>query len=187
MSPLDVLLDKEAGEMLAEDLIDGVALDALAAGVPGDDVAVGVQHIDGIIVHAFDDGPYLLVLAAKLILHGPLLGRIADKAEYDRAGRRLHRLEHDVHRKLGAIPAQAEQVQGRAHLSRARVGVVVFAVTGVVAPEALRDQGLDAHPDQFGLLIAEQFRRTRVRATDKPGGVRDKNRVWGKREQIVQH
>ena len=129
----------------------------------------------------------LLVLRRSCILHGPLLGRIADKAEHDRAGRRRHRLEHDVHRKLGAILAQAEQIHGRAHLPRARVGVVVFAVTGVVAPEALRDQGLDAHPDQFGLGITEEFRRTRVRATDHPGGVRDKNRVWGKREQIVQH
>ncbi len=50
----DVLRRVEAGEVLADDLAVGVALDALAAGIPAADVAVRIEHVDGVVGNAAD-------------------------------------------------------------------------------------------------------------------------------------
>src|SRR6478672_11947815 len=44
----------EAREMLADDLIGGVALDALGTGVPGCNTSLGIEHEDGIIDNRLD-------------------------------------------------------------------------------------------------------------------------------------
>ncbi len=53
---LHIFLRKEAREVQAEHLVGLVSLDALCAGVPGEDVAVAVQQIDGVLADALDDG-----------------------------------------------------------------------------------------------------------------------------------
>ena len=96
------------------------------------------------------------------------------------------RLEHDVDRKLRAILAQAIQVHGRAHLARPGMGIVVFAMAGMAAAEARRNQVLNGLPEQLALGVTKQFRRARVGATDDALGVRDKNRIGRHIEQVLQ-
>ena len=54
---LDGLLRVEAGEVLADDLVGLVALDPLGPGVPGGDVALRVEHEDGVVLDALDQQP----------------------------------------------------------------------------------------------------------------------------------
>ena len=56
----------------------------------------------------------------------------------------------------------------------------------MVPAEALRNKILNRLPVKFRLCVTEKFRRTRVRATDHPIGIRDKNRVGRNLEQILQ-
>ena len=74
----------------------------------------------------------------------------------------------------------------RAHLPRPGVRVVVFAMAGMAPAKALRHQVFDGLPEQLRLRVTKQFRRTRVRATDHPFGIRDKNRVGRNIKQILQ-
>ncbi|HTH98092.1 MAG TPA: hypothetical protein VL574_11805, partial [Stellaceae bacterium] len=45
------------GEMLADDLAGRIALEALCAGVPADDNAAGIDHVDGIVGDRLDQKP----------------------------------------------------------------------------------------------------------------------------------
>src|SRR5690242_264758 len=58
----------EDGEVPADDLVGGVLVDALGAGVPRGDAPVGVEHEDGVVGDAVDD-------AAKAV--GVLRGLVA--------------------------------------------------------------------------------------------------------------
>ena len=119
--------------MQAQHLVWRVALDALCAGIPCQDVALAIQQIDGIFADALDDGAEAEVLGAQLLLRGALLGDVADEAEHCGTGTGFHRLEHDVDGKLGAVLAQAEEIERRAHLPSARVSRVVLAMAGMAA------------------------------------------------------
>ena len=44
----------EAGEMLADDLVGGIALEPLRTRIPADHHAVGIQHVDGIVGNALN-------------------------------------------------------------------------------------------------------------------------------------
>ena len=76
----------EAREVLADDLVGAVALDALGAGVPGRDVAVGVEHEDRVVLDALDQqAEALLALPQRLLVLAPL-GQVAgDFREADAA------------------------------------------------------------------------------------------------------
>ena len=51
----------EARKVLADDLVGSVSLEALGAGVPGENVAVGIQHENRIVPHALDEQPEALL------------------------------------------------------------------------------------------------------------------------------
>jgi hypothetical protein len=53
---LAVFLREEAREVPANDLLRRIALDAFAAGIPGDDGAVPIEQVNGVVADAFDDG-----------------------------------------------------------------------------------------------------------------------------------
>ena len=55
-----ILVGVKDGEMLADDLIGGIALEATRAGVPRGDDAIGVQHEHGIIRDRLDEEPEAL-------------------------------------------------------------------------------------------------------------------------------
>src|SRR5215204_1153238 len=54
MSAPDVLIGVEDREMLPDDLLGLVALDALSSKVPCCDVPIGVEHEDGVVLDALD-------------------------------------------------------------------------------------------------------------------------------------
>src|SRR5262249_29421173 len=64
-----VLLGIEAREVLSDDLVRSVALDPLGAGVPRGDVALGIEHEDGVVLDAFDEElePLVVSLAALVV------------------------------------------------------------------------------------------------------------------------
>ncbi len=58
-----VFLAVEAGEMLADNLVGAVTLEALRAGIPAGHDAGRIEHIDGVIGNRFDQKPVAAVLA----------------------------------------------------------------------------------------------------------------------------
>ena len=54
-----------------------VALDALGAGVPARDVAVGIEHEDRVVLHALDQQAEALLALAQLLLLRAALGEVA--------------------------------------------------------------------------------------------------------------
>src|SRR3954466_12002189 len=65
---VDRLLRVEGGEMAADDLVRLVALDALRAGIPGEDVAAGVEQEDGIVLHPLHDAAERIIDAFQFCL-----------------------------------------------------------------------------------------------------------------------
>ena len=54
----------EPGEMAADDLVGAIALEALRAGVPGENVPLGIEHEDRVVAHAVhEEAKALLALA----------------------------------------------------------------------------------------------------------------------------
>jgi hypothetical protein len=54
------------GEMLADDFLRAVALDALGAGVPGRYPTARIEHEDRVVLDAFDKAPERIVVRALL-------------------------------------------------------------------------------------------------------------------------
>ena len=54
--------------MLPDDFVGSVALDALRAGVPIDDDATGIDHIDGVIGHALHQNAKLPLAFQQRVL-----------------------------------------------------------------------------------------------------------------------
>jgi hypothetical protein len=70
-APVDGVLRVEAREVLPDDLLGPVALDPFGPRVPGGDVALRVEHEDGVIEDAFHQEPEPLLAPTKGLL-GPL-------------------------------------------------------------------------------------------------------------------
>jgi hypothetical protein len=52
---ITVFLGEKAGEMLADNLVGGIAFETLRPAVPGHHPACGIEHIDGIIGYGVDE------------------------------------------------------------------------------------------------------------------------------------
>ena len=76
-----VLGGVEDAEGLADDLVRGVPLDALGAGVPADHVAVDVEHEDGVLPDGPDQEPEGLLAAPQLALGRALGADVLDLRE----------------------------------------------------------------------------------------------------------
>ena len=172
--------------MLADDLLGAVTLDALRTRVPRHDVAVSIQQVDGVIAHALHDGAQLHITLADSLDRRSLLRGIAHKAQRHHPLDGVHRLEHDVDWKLGAVFAETVEIQRRPHLPRPRVRIVVFAMAGMAAPEPIRNQLLHMHSGEFYARVPEQLRRPRVRVTDPPLGIYNEDRIGRKLEEVLQ-
>src|SRR3954462_2110309 len=72
-----VLVGVEDREVLADDLVGGVALDGLGAGVPGLDDPVPVEGEDRVVANLGDQGPEALFAASQRLLESVLLGEVA--------------------------------------------------------------------------------------------------------------
>ena len=107
------------------------------------------RQIDGVVADALHDGAQLLVVEPQRLLRGALLGGVADEAHHRRTGCGLKGLEHDVDGEFGAVLAQAEEIEGRAHLAGAGMRAVVLAMARMAAAKTRRHQHLDRLPDQL--------------------------------------
>ena len=112
-------------------------------------MAVGVEHIDGVLADALNDGAQPEVVEPQSFLRLPLLRYVANKAHHRRTGSGFDGLEHDVDGKFRAVFAQAEKIEIRAHLTRARCCAVVLAMPGMDAAKPHRHQHLDGLADQL--------------------------------------
>ena len=85
-----VLLGVEAREMLADDLVGAVALDALGAGIPVRDLALRVEHVDRVVGDALhQQAEPLLAFAAAPPRACLALGDVAgDLGEAEQLARR---------------------------------------------------------------------------------------------------
>src|SRR5205085_11752697 len=73
----DVFLAVERREVLAEDFVGAILLDALGAEVPRNDAALSVEHEDRVVLHAFDEKTEQLLAVPQLLLGGAAIGEIA--------------------------------------------------------------------------------------------------------------
>src|SRR4029453_11368204 len=76
-SGIHVLVGVESRYVAADDLLAPVALDALRAGVPAGDDAVGVEQVQRIVHHALDQQPEALLGLAQRLLVALALGEVA--------------------------------------------------------------------------------------------------------------
>src|SRR5947209_8421644 len=96
---LDDVPGIKAREMLTDNLFGLVALEALRAGVPGDNVTFGIEHEDGIILGSLHD-------EAKVL--GFSLGRLLVLKELNELAH--FRLDHHRQQRLGQQVYRAESV-----------------------------------------------------------------------------
>ena len=83
----DILLGIEAREVLADDLVGGVALEPLGARVPRRHVAGRVENEDGVVLHRRDQQPEPL-FASSQILVGSLVVRVRSRVTLPKPTRR---------------------------------------------------------------------------------------------------
>ncbi len=62
-----IFIGVELREVLTDDLLGGVALEPLGAGVPAAHHPLGVEHVDGIVADAFDQQPIAAVCGRRLV------------------------------------------------------------------------------------------------------------------------
>jgi hypothetical protein len=109
LAPGAILFRVESGEMLTDDLVCGISLDALRARVPVGDGALGVEHIDGVILHAFDKHPEALLAIEKglfLLTLGGDVARDLGKADVRAVGV-VNGVEHGIRPETCAVLANS--------------------------------------------------------------------------------
>ena len=102
-----ILVGVELGEVLTDNFIGGVALEALAAEVPVGDQSVGIEHVDRVVGDPLHQQPEPLFAQPQRVLRPPLLGQVADhlgEAD-DRPGRVADRVDDDMRPELAAVLA----------------------------------------------------------------------------------
>src|SRR4029079_9928874 len=113
---LAVVTGEELAEMLAADLVRGVALEALSAGIPVRYHAGGIEHVDGIVGDALDKQPEPLLARRQILLGSRQKGCLG-------GGRRRCRV------------APRRGLANQATLSTGKTYGLVYATRGVFAAE----------------------------------------------------
>ena len=175
-----IFLRVETREMLADDLLRPVALDAFRAGIPAHDLAVGIEHVDRVVDHALDEQPQLFLAVVQLGFRLPALAEIArDLGVADqRAGRAADRVDDDMGPEAAAVlahaPALGLELAGLAR-RRQRTG-------GKAGRAILRRIELREMPaDDLWRLVSLEALRAGVPARDVAFGVEHVDRVVGDR------
>src|SRR6185312_5423295 len=98
LAGLDVLFRIETGKMLADDLVGGIALEALGSGVPRRNVSGRVENEDGVVLHRGDQKPKPLLASSQVLVGALSLAQIArDLAETNEApGAISERRDHHI-------------------------------------------------------------------------------------------
>ena len=90
---------KESGEVLTDDLRGFVAFDALSAGVPGADQAIGIEHEDRIVPHRVNEQMGPLFTAAQSQFSAPAFAKVA--CDFPEADQRRSRVPDRRNRYTG--------------------------------------------------------------------------------------
>ena len=160
----------EPGDRLADHVCGRVAEDFRRTGIPACDDAVQIFSNDG-IVGRFHDGGEL----RRSLLRPLARGDVDDDTENDRAAGRLNRVETDLHRHLGAILAQCEEIAPLAHRTRLGVAHVTGPIAWMGLAKALRHEHLHRLPDQLLAGVIEEFLGASIREQDATLGVGQQN------------
>src|SRR5947209_9187432 len=139
MVAFDVLIEEEAREVFAEDLVCLISVDAFAAHVPGHNVAVAIKHVDGEIVYGLKNRPQHLVVTAQFFHRFALFGGVPNEADDDRARTCADGPQHDVNGKLATVFAEAVKIERGAHLPCAWMSIEVLTMAWMMFTESLRD------------------------------------------------
>jgi hypothetical protein len=173
---LQVLRDVEAREVLADDLAARIALDALRAGVPAGDDALGIEHVDGVVGHAFDQQAEALLALAQRLLVQPAVGEIArDLRETEQlAGLVAQRGDGDARPEARAVLAHAPALVLEAALGGRGLELVLrpAAVDRLAGVE-----GGEVPADDFLGGVALDALRALVPAHHPPLGVEEEDRI----------
>ena len=179
-APGAVLRRVEIGKMLADDFRRAVALDALGAGIPVGDDALGAEHVDGIVGDALNQQAKLLLALAQGIFRGAALGQVA--RHLGKAGQRARRIadgiNDDMSPETGAILADPPAFCFELAFARRRfqgaggqaAGAIFF---GIEAGKMLAD-------DFFGRITLETL-GAGVPAGDDAAGVQHVDGIVGDR------
>src|SRR5258706_6220769 len=161
------LLSEELGPLEAEEL--------LHLGVDQLDDAVTIDDHDGIRGGLEETSEHRLRALA--------IRDVPDRAHDEEPAPRLERAQADLDGELGAVPAEAEQLEARSHAADLRVRDVAGAMRGMPGAEALGDEDLNRQPPQIGEGVAEQLLRLSVDDHDASFRVGDDHRVRRRLEQ----
>ena len=124
---------------------------------------------------------------ARALLDPLPLGDVAHRRHHARPPVDHEGREADLGRELGAVVAQAGEVQAEPHRAGTRHRVVTGTVHLVHRPEAAGQQHLDRLADELALRPAEQAFGVAVHVDDEPVLVRDHHRVRHRLEQREVH
>ena len=165
---------------LADDLIGGVAEEALGAAIPGQDRSVEVLADDG-IVGGLDHGP-----VHRSIVVGPAaLGDVPDGARDAQPLVGAEGAEGDFDRELAAVLSTSVQLVSDTHRARLRVHREGGAVVGMARAGAVRDERLDLPAHELVAAVAEELLGLRVHEQDRTGLVHDDHAVRSPLETAV--
>jgi hypothetical protein len=175
---VDVLRRIEAAEMLSDDLVGTITLDAFRAGVPVGDLAFGIEHEDSVVGDALDEQPEpALGIEEGLLrlLRLALVGHVAgDLGEADKLAVLAVDAVDDYARPearavLADAPAFAFELAFRArgfeHLFRKPGGAVLL---GIEFGEMLTDDLFGLKPlDPLGTSVPAGHEPFRVKHVDR--------------------
>jgi hypothetical protein len=114
------------------------------------------------------------------------LGDVADDRNDERPVRRLHGAEADLHGELGAVLAQAVEIEVDTHRPRAGVLDIAGPVMDVGIVESRGDEDLDLAADELVPRVAEEALRLLIQLGDPAACVDEEDRVRRRLEQGVE-
>src|SRR5579872_918547 len=161
--------------MFADDFLFGITFDPARTGVPVGDMAVRVQHVDGVIGDAADQQAEAALCFQRREMGRALLGHVAGHfGEAKQSAIPADRVDQHLRPEQGAILADTPALGGEAAGFRRCLqgtvwdagGAVLF---GVEAGEVL--------PDDFVGRIALDVLGARIPAHDVAGGVEHEDRI----------
>ncbi len=120
---------------------------------------------------------HLVALAGRFALAALALADVDHGGDHEPALGGLHRIQTHLHRQLGPVLADGEEVAARPHRSWLPFVAIRLAVRGVRIPKAFRHQHLHRLPDQVLARIPEHRLGARVGQHDDPVDIDDEHRV----------